>query len=156
MNSGSIVADGGGLGGLAALPFGHAQPSILVVEDDQSLCRLLARLLRLEGYAVCTARNGIEAMETLHQHSVSLIVTDLCMPGMDGGELIHQLERYRPWIPVIVVSGESDAWERFHLKGRCNLRSFLLKPITVEVLLSAVAATLQERNFDLSKINPAR
>lgn len=155
MNYGNIVS-GGGLGGLAALPLGHGQLTILVVEDDRCLRRLLARVLSFEGYTVCTARNGIEALEVLHHHSVSLIVTDLCMPGMDGGELIRQLERYRPWIPVIVLSGESDAWKRFHLKGRCNLRSFLLKPITVEVLLSEVAATLQERNFDLSKINPAR
>lgn len=151
MNSNGMAANGGGLGGLAALSLGKGFPRILLVEDDRYLRRLLARVLHFEGYAVVTARDGVEALKILHEQRVSLVMTDLCMPGMDGGELIRQLEHQYPGVPVIVLSGECDAWERFELRPRHNLSRFLIKPITVETLLREVSATLLECNFDLSK-----
>lgn len=129
---------------------------ILFVEDDLSLRKLLSRLLRMEGYEVVEARDGLEAMEYLGEHRVDLVVTDLCMPRMDGGELIAWMERCEVSVPVIVVSGECDVWERFHLYGRRNLHRFLLKPVTVSVLLGEVRDVLRELNFDLSKIDSLR
>ncbi|PAW76350.1 MAG: hypothetical protein B9S32_15360 [Verrucomicrobia bacterium Tous-C9LFEB] len=151
MNNLGMATGGGGLGGLAALSLGINSPRILLVEDDRCLRRLLARVLRFEGYAVVTAGNGVEALKILQEQRVSLVVTDLCMPGMDGGELTRQLEHHYPGTPVIVISGECDAWDRFELRARHNLSRMLVKPITVETLLKEVSATLQECNFDLSK-----
>ncbi len=148
-----MATSGGGLGGLAALALGINSPHILLVEDDRCLRRLLARVLRFEGYAVVTAGDGVEALKILQEQRLSLVVTDLCMPGMDGGELVQQLEHQYPSVPVMVISGECDAWERFELRERHNLSRFLTKPITVETLLKEISATLLECNFDLSKID---
>lgn len=147
-----------GLGVHGALPLVEEKSGrkarLLVVEDDARLRSVMARLLRLEGYEVLEAGNGLEAMACLQGNAVDAVLTDLCMPVMDGGQLIALLEELHPEVPVVIVSGECDARERFQLHGRGNIFRFLLKPIAVGVLLEAVRETVVSRNFNLSKIDP--
>jgi two-component system cell cycle sensor histidine kinase/response regulator CckA len=79
---------------------------VLVVDDESSIRLSLHRFLTRLGYLVSTARNGCEALSVLdNAGTVDLVITDLVMPDFDGRELILQMRRDHPAIPVLVISG---------------------------------------------------
>ena len=81
--------------------------SILVVEDERSVARAIARNLRRLGYDVWEAANGAEALFELGERSSmpDLVLTDVVMPGMGGDELYRQLRERYPGLPVLFMSG---------------------------------------------------
>ena len=80
---------------------------ILVVDDESAVLRLITTLLTTSGYETLGAINGREAFALFkeHENEVSLLITDIIMPEMDGVELAVQIRRLRPNLPVIFVSG---------------------------------------------------
>ena len=98
----------------------NLQFKILVVEDDQNLRLTLTELLRLEGFAVVTARDGDEGYLQAMAHQPDLVVTDLNMPILDGVELARLLRRQRgkiAGVPIIALSAnlmdyKSDEYTR--------------------------------------------
>ncbi|MEX0786537.1 MAG: ATP-binding protein, partial [Dehalococcoidia bacterium] len=82
--------------GRPATPEAEPEPaisgrSILVVDDEESIQRLLGSLLEMDGHRVDTARNGREALEHIGRHRYDLVITDIKMPDMDGRDLYRQL-----------------------------------------------------------------
>ncbi|MBI3772608.1 MAG: response regulator [Gammaproteobacteria bacterium] len=77
---------------------------ILIVDDDPAILALLSEALLLDGYKVITATNGHEAKELCH-HDIGLIITDLVMPEQNGLDLIMDITRKYPNIPIIAISG---------------------------------------------------
>jgi DNA-binding NtrC family response regulator len=77
---------------------------VLVVDDEINLRKVLGTLLRRSGYSVRTASDGLEALDVLNREAISVIVTDLKMPRMDGLELLSKVHNDRPDIPVIMVT----------------------------------------------------
>jgi CheY-like chemotaxis protein len=94
--------------GGAREPGGHE--TILVVEDDEGVRQLAARILRGLGYAVLEARRGDEALELLSraETAVDLVLTDVVMPGMSGVALAAQLRRLRPSVRIAFMSGYAE------------------------------------------------
>ncbi len=86
-------------------PRGHE--SILVVEDEDIVRRVVVKRLRQEGYSVVEARNGQEAVQSVTSGAlqVDLIITDVVMPGMTGKEVIEKIRQLRPDIPALYMSG---------------------------------------------------
>jgi CheY-like chemotaxis protein len=82
---------------------GH--PRILVVEDDDGLKENLAELLRLEGYHVGTAANGLQGMKAHLSFRPELVITDVVMPIMDGVEMVRQLRQRDPRLRAMFISG---------------------------------------------------
>jgi len=82
--------------------------TVLLVEDEDKLRRVIRRLLEREGLHVLEAQNGLTALEILNdpvdQH-VELVLTDLRMPVMDGRQLAAELARVRPDLPIVFMSG---------------------------------------------------
>ncbi len=79
---------------------------VLVVDDDNEILELAAEILRTSGYDVLTARNGLEAVTILRSNSgISILFTDIHMPGMGGEELAEVAVALRPGIRVIFTSG---------------------------------------------------
>ncbi|MBN1356839.1 sigma-54-dependent Fis family transcriptional regulator [bacterium] len=79
--------------------------SILVVDDEQSMCDFLSILLEKEGYNVISATSGMEALKTLRQGtSVDLVISDIMMPEMNGMELLKHLKAFNPNILVIMIT----------------------------------------------------
>jgi CheY-like chemotaxis protein len=116
---------------------------ILVVDDDELVLIALTELLTPYGYEVTTASNGPEALATLDQNGVDLLVLDVIMPGMSGFELcerIRQVEKYRT-IPVIMLTAKSSAEDRKRgMDAGADL--FLPKPIAPQRLLDLVRSAL--------------
>ncbi len=77
---------------------------ILIVDDDDALRESLTLVLGSEGHSVLAAADGREALRIVEDHSVDVILCDLRMPGLDGFELIPQLARQLPGIPIILMS----------------------------------------------------
>ena len=81
--------------------------TILVVDDDPAFRELYRMALRLEGFAVVTASNGLEALRAIEQRPPSLVVLDINMPILDGWSVLRELQAHAETngTPVIVVTG---------------------------------------------------
>lgn len=126
-------------------PRGSAEV-VLVVEDEESVRRLLTQVLRLRGYRVLEASNGEEAIELMEQRGkdVQLVLTDVIMPHVGGGELARHVTMMRPDLPLIFMSGYPDD----QISSFASLptgRRFLRKPITPDALSRAVREALDSR-----------
>ena len=78
--------------------------NILVVDDNQLLCRLACDILRTEGYRAVPASSAAEALQAFEHGEFDLLVTDLVMPGMSGVELARAIHDKAPGFPVIVMT----------------------------------------------------
>jgi CheY-like chemotaxis protein/predicted regulator of Ras-like GTPase activity (Roadblock/LC7/MglB family) len=118
---------------------------ILVVDDDLFALALLEEQLKSYGdfFTPVYASNGKEAVEILSQVEISLLVTDLIMPGeINGWHLIEYIENFHPNIPIVVITGCKDEEKVSALEGR--VREILLKPIRVKQLVKIVTNILNE------------
>ncbi len=78
---------------------------ILIVDDDPLIIRSLSELLRLESYEVRSASSGLEALQTLKEHTVDLILSDINMPEIDGFKLLQEVKSRYPEVLMILVTG---------------------------------------------------
>jgi two-component system cell cycle sensor histidine kinase/response regulator CckA len=118
--------------------------TILVVEDEASLLNSIKRILIRHGYTVLEARHGADALQVIAEtkHLIDLVMTDLMMPGMSGGELIPELQALSRPPRVLVMSGERAVVRRDSLPPGTG---FLNKPFTMEELLQTVRAVLDAK-----------
>jgi two-component system response regulator (stage 0 sporulation protein F) len=116
--------------------------TILVIEDDGGVRRLMRRLLESQGYRVLTASNGVEGMTYVQNDSVNMVLLDLEMPVMNGPEFIGELRKGGLNIPVIIVSGYPDSALMVEA-SRFSPLMLVPKPIDSEALLLAVKRTLR-------------
>jgi CheY-like chemotaxis protein len=77
---------------------------ILVVDDNEVLCRLVCDILRTEGYRAVPATSASQALEAFEREGFDLLVTDFRMPGMNGLELARAIRDRNPQFPIIVIS----------------------------------------------------
>lgn len=91
------------------MPANRPSATILLVEDDAHLQRLLRRILIGDGYTVLTADHGLEALDHLTRHHVDLVVTDGQMPQMSGDQLIVHLRANHPGLRILALSGGDKA-----------------------------------------------
>lgn len=110
---------------------------ILVVDDDDSVRAMLARLLRTAGHEVALAKSGAAARETLGARDVDVIVSDIVMPGDSGLDLRRWLAEHHPSIPVILTSGYSHE-EPTDFAAKIPGTWFLQKPFGAADLLNLI------------------
>lgn len=109
--------------------------TVLVAEDEAGIRSPLRRLLSALGYRVLDASDGPAALEVANRHSgrIHLLLTDILMPGMNGGELARRLLLVRPGMRVVFMSGYSD--QAIQKNGILTPgASFLQKPFSVDEL----------------------
>lgn len=120
---------------------------ILVVEDDLNLQKLMAAILRQNGYEVLTAGDGAVALELLAEHHVDLLICDVMMPGMSGYQLTHELRQSQSGIPILMVTAREtieDKRKGFFL----GTDDYMVKPIDLDELLLRVAALLRRARIN--------
>ncbi len=123
---------------------------ILVVEDDQNLRITLTELLRREGYAVVSARDGDEGYMQALAHLPDLIVTDLNMPILDGVELAKLIRRERGKLSEVPIMALSANLSGYHLPERMNsgIDRFIDKSVSDRnTLISTVKSMLDESSM---------
>jgi CheY-like chemotaxis protein len=116
-------------------------PTILVVEDGEAVRKMICAMLSQNGYQCLEAADGHEALVVLGGiPSVSLVLTDLVMPGMSGTELARHISKDYPEIRIIFMSGYSDDPVIRTSEGGSGL--FLAKPFTASALTERVRQAL--------------
>lgn len=113
--------------------------TILVVEDEPTLCQLLAGALSVAGYRVHQARDGVEATAVFARHgtAIDLVITDVQMPYVDGPQLIQVLRERRQSLKVLCISGTGQV--------PAEADGFIAKPFSRDSLLTEVRAILARR-----------
>jgi two-component system chemotaxis response regulator CheY len=114
---------------------------ILIVEDEPVTARVIEWSLLRAGHECVVAGDGSQAIKILQERDdVTLIITDVEMPHMDGLSLITALRANRDWarMPVIVVSGHNEL-DTVRKAVALKVRNFVLKPVVPERLLESVA-----------------
>ena len=116
-------------------------PTIMVVDDDVAIVKMLERILRLEGYDVITAGDGKAALLLLEKAKPDLVILDIMMPGLDGVQVL-QLMRERSNVPVIMLTARD---EDFSIKQTLELGAddYVKKPFRTPVLLARIQAKLR-------------
>lgn len=114
---------------------------ILVVEDDQEINRLLCRLLEQNNYCPIPALNGLEALQTLEQETVDLILLDLMLPGLHGEQLLAEIRRAGT-VPVIIVSAKTNMEGKVELL-RQGADDYITKPFHTGEVLARIQACLR-------------
>lgn len=115
--------------------------TVLVVDDDVNVRKVLSLMLESGGYRVLEAADGRIALEQVRREHIDLVLTDLVMPEQEGFETIQAIRRERPSIKVIAMSGAFGGGF-LHMAKLLGAHSTLQKPLRVEVVLRAVADAL--------------
>jgi DNA-binding NtrC family response regulator len=84
--------------------------TILVVDDEEMLRKILDKILTKEGYVVHLAASGSEALEILAREHIDLVITDVKMPEMDGFDLLKTIKKDHPHAGIIVMTAFGDAY----------------------------------------------
>lgn len=122
-----------------------ANPSILVVDDDEAVCGMLAQFLVDNGYQVTTAHHGTEALTLARaEPPPDLVLLDFRMPGMDGAECLRQLKAVDAELPIVMVTAVDDERVAAHCL-ELGAVEYLVKPISLEYLRTVLTVHLRRR-----------
>jgi DNA-binding NtrC family response regulator len=139
---GSTQLDARAGGGVSGSGEESAVPAtILVVDDDDPVRVMLARLLRTQGYAVVQAAHATEARQQLDSNRPDLVISDIVMPGDSGIELRRSILERWPKLPVILISGYSSEGPA-EFAARTPNTLFVQKPFAADQFLALVQETL--------------
>lgn len=115
--------------------------TVLCIDDDRTLCEILSRALRGEGYQVRTAHDGDQALKSIREGAPDLILLDLLLPKRDGFQVLEALRSEAGEVaetPVILISGCSQTPEYVRRASSLRVGAFLTKPVPLERLIAAV------------------
>lgn len=121
--------------------------SILVVEDNESLNKMISAKLKLETYNVFSAFDGEEALEILDCEHIDLIISDIMMPNIDGYELTKLLRNASYKTPILMVSAKDqiEDMEKGFLTGADD---YMIKPINMKEMMLRVNALLRRAQIN--------
>jgi DNA-binding response OmpR family regulator len=125
------------------MPDFERSPRVLVVEDDEAIAQVLQRSLRLEGYDVKIAGDGVTALDEAHAFLPDLIILDLGLPRLDGIEVARRL-RQSDDVPILVLTAR-DAVEARVEGLDAGADDYLVKPFERQELLARLRALLRRR-----------
>ena len=121
--------------------------NVLLVDDDTEMLHSLKEGFKKyqESFAVVLSEDGLQALESLKRNLISLVVTDLKMPHMDGFELLAHIMEHYPDIPVIIITGYSTP-EMEQLAREGGAVGYIAKPFLIENLARQILTTLRKES----------
>jgi len=129
--------------------------TILIVDDEESICQTLEGILADEGYEVIAAESGEEALRVAEEELPSLVLLDIWLPGMDGIEVLKAIKTSHPQIQVVMMSGHGNI-ETAVKATKLGAFDFIEKPLSLEKVILVVnhalaLAGLEEENLLLKQ-----
>lgn len=118
-----------------------ATQRVLVVDDEDVVCKSYERVLKNAGYEVEKAHDGRQALASVAARDFDVMLADLRMPGMDGLELVREVKATHPKMPVIVITGYPSQ-DTLQEAARLGVTDYLTKPVAPDVLTHATEAAL--------------
>jgi two-component system cell cycle sensor histidine kinase/response regulator CckA len=124
----------------------HGSETILLVEDEAAVRKATAEFLRLQGYTVLQAKDGVAALAVAREHAsrIDLVITDVVMPNMSGGNLAKEMLQLRAGTKLLFVSGYAGKTVLDHKVFDLE-RNFLQKPYTLKQLSGKIRDALQSK-----------
>lgn len=114
---------------------------VLIIDDDQKLCRLLSQYLGENGFQVCSAQDGPEGLKAISRELPDMIILDIMLPGKDGLEVLKEIRKDRA-LPVIMLTAKGDDTDRI-VGLELGADDYLAKPFNPRELLARVKAVLR-------------
>jgi two-component system response regulator HydG len=121
--------------------------SILIVDDDESICRTLSLYLKTQGYETDLAMTGREAIKKTKKKTYDVALLDIKLPDMEGTELLKAMRKTTPKMIKIMVTGYptlGNAVEALKL----NADDYIMKPVAPEELVKTITRKLEKRKED--------
>ena len=116
-------------------------PTVLLVEDEESIAGLLRSYLTAQGFRIVWVRSGEEALAELDRHPVRVVLLDLGLPGMDGFDVCRQI-RYRSKVPLVMVTARDEEIDR--VAGlEIGADDYVSKPFSPRELTARLKAVLR-------------
>jgi len=132
-----------------------AQRQILVIEDDPAIRRGIVDALRFHAFYVSEAGHGRKGLEMAVQSECNLVLLDLVLPGLDGLDILREIRKSRPALPVIILTARGDESDR--VQGlKLGADDYVVKPFSVKELIARVEAVLRrspERPSDIRDVD---
>jgi len=124
--------------------------TIMVVEDDLHLQKMMTAFLRMNGYNVLTAGDGEEALDVMESAMPDLVICDIMMPRMDGYQLTRELREAYPLLPILMVTAKETIEDkrRGYLVGTDD---YMVKPIDLDELAMRVTALLRRARINTDR-----
>jgi putative two-component system response regulator len=121
---------------------------VLVVDDDQAVTRLLARLLGRDGYDVHVAHDGVSALQAIETRTPDLVVLDVVIPGLNGFDLCRRLKQdpATRLLPVVMITGHDQRDTRIE-GATAGADDFLSKPVDSGELLARVRSLVRLKRY---------
>ena len=123
------------------------KPSLLVVDDEESIRELLEIMLKREGYEVETASSGENAVKALGKRSFDAVITDIAMPGMSGIELLTRVRRQSHDTAVVVMTAHGSTESAVEAM-KLGATDYLTKPFQIDEMKIAVTNALKARAME--------
>ncbi|MGO8753016.1 MAG: sigma-54-dependent transcriptional regulator [Thermoguttaceae bacterium] len=123
------------------------KPSILIVDDERSMCEMIEADLRLRDFAVRWFTSAEPAFDSLCQAGCDVVLTDLKMPGMDGIQLCTRIAAHRPDIPIVVMTAFGSL-DTAIAAIRAGAYDFVTKPIEMDLLAVILNRAVQRRQLE--------
>ncbi len=124
------------------------QKTILAVDDEPHMLRLLEISLRQAGYKPVIATNGQEALQAINQQTIDLVVSDLHMPSMNGLDLLKNIRRDNENLPFIMVTAQGEIKTAIEAM-KLGASDYILRPFDLETLEIAIAKALSIKQLKL-------
>ena len=115
---------------------------ILVVDDNDSIRKLMTTYLIRDGYSVFTASDGLEALEVLDNEQIDLMIADVMMPNMDGYTLTNELRTSKYNFPILMITAK-ESFEDKKKGFLVGVDDYMVKPIDFDEMLLRVSALLR-------------
>src|SRR5262249_26525202 len=122
-------------------------PTLLVVDDNDTLLQLMDMLLTHYGANVLLARSGEEALAIARSRPIDLVILDVMMPGMDGIEVASELKREAPLLPIILLTAKADLKTRAKAMA-LGVNEFITKPVYNRDLIDRVQTHVATRRWE--------
>ncbi len=124
--------------------------TVLIVEDQQEISRVVAKYLESEGYATLVAKDGFEALELFNSNEIHLTLLDIMMPGIDGFDVLREIRKTSE-IPVIMLTARAEEIDK--LKGfDIGADDYVVKPFSVKEIVKRVNALIKRSYHNTGEI----
>lgn len=130
-----------------------SQASVLIVDDEESVCESYSRFLESKGYATSVAANALQAVRACRNSEIDVVISDIQMPEMSGAELLREIRSEQPHLPVILMSGATDLRTALALLKE-DAFDYLEKPVEPAELLATLGRALAQAEEARAKSLP--
>lgn len=121
---------------------------VLIVDDEEEICSILAHLVKKEGLLPVIAFNGEQALELVRLREPDVILADIGLPGMNGMEVLEEVKKMAPELPVVMITGHAEVSGAVRAL-KAGAHDYLAKPFDHHEVLRVIRRALTERDLKL-------